>query len=270
MSYLIGMDEDLRNRFRRDFTRETINRNQTKYTGSTQTQTGALTPTVNDIEAAAPDKSVETLAPSVPSAPPIPETESPTSDTLNSLPLPNLAHPVAKPVKQRRRGRAKIVITSVTLCLLMAAGGGLAVYQYNNQSKLPTIPAAIATKAEMPILYPERLPDGYQIVKSSFNVTTSNVVAFYAEDKSGHRLNFTIQARPANFDFEKFYTQIISNATRFNTSIGEAAVGKANGHLLGSLATTQSWALVTGNNDSVGATNIQTALNSLKVVTLSK
>src|SRR5204863_4632702 len=106
----------------------------------------------------------------------------------------------------------------------------------NKEAAAPAVPNKIKTQATVPILYPEKLPAGYKVIQSSFNVSAGGIVAYYAEDNSGHRLNFTVQARPANFDFEAFYSQILTSATKFNTPLGEAAVGTANDHLLGSLA----------------------------------
>lgn len=245
-------DEDLRGRFRRDFTTEPIRSGQPpRETPSQITEVQPPTPAAPvPIQTSPP--SPNQPQPSLEPTPPIPQ--------IKLEPTDSYTRPI-KPVA--KKSRKKLTAALLIIALGAAAAGGLAYYQVNKPQ--PLVPLAIESKTSIPILYPDKLPPGFAVARSSFNITSGNVVAYYAEDSAGHRLNFTVQPRPTNFDFEKFYSQIISNSTRFNTSLGEAAIGKANGHLLGSLATTQSWVLVTGNSDKVSADQIQTALNSLKV-----
>jgi len=172
------------------------------------------------------------------------------------------AEPRTRKSKPRKRG--KTLVTGLAFMCLLAGAGGLAALQYHQSQ--PLVPPSVQTAATIPLLYPDKLPAGYQVVKSSFNISAGGIIAYYAQNQTGNKLNFTIQGRPANFDFEKFYSQIMLNSTRFNTPLGEAAVGTANGHLLGSLATPKSWVLVSGNTDKVSAESIQTALSNLEVI----
>jgi hypothetical protein len=225
-------DDNLRGRYRRDFTREPI---------------GGSVP-----------------AP----APPSPQSLAQPQPTQSGLHLPpSLADIKAVPKKhhraKKRRGFKKVLLTLLILVLL----GGLASgYLYiKRQPAAEVVPPKVKQQASVPILYPSKLPPGYKVVQSSFNTSAGGIVAYYAEDGSGHRLNFTVQARPANFDFEAFYSRILTNATKFNTPLGEAAVGTANDHLLGSLATTKSWVIVSGNSKAVTADQIQTSLSGIEI-----
>jgi hypothetical protein len=237
-------DEEIRGRFRRDFTNEQISQDR-KSLNRPQAEAVPAKPTEVVSDAVEPTK-----------------IEEPAIDDAG---LPPINFTVEQKMRQPRpiKHRRKILPVIIVFLLLAAAGGGLAYHEYGQQ-KPPVIPQSVKTQAKIPILYPKTLPTGYQVVQSSFNVSAGNIVAYYAEDVAGDHLNFTIQARPANFDFEKFYSQSLSNTTRFTTSLGEGVVGTANGHLLGSLATTKSWVIVTGNNDKVTADKIQTALSNIQ------
>lgn len=235
-------EEDLRGRFRRDFTAEPI---------PSRPASAPIRP-LNQTASQAPS------APVAQAAPPVAATSLPQLD-LPPAPSSN------RPIKSSRRQSGKRITVVFTVILLCLAASGLAVYQ--SKKSQPAVPVAIQSKSQIPVLYPSKLPAGFALAKSSFNIAAGNIVAYYAANQSGQHLNFTVQPRPANFDFEKFYSQIISNSTRFNTTLGEAAVGKANGHLLGSLATTNSWVIVTGNSKSVSAADIQFAISNLKAAT---
>jgi hypothetical protein len=232
-------NENLRGRYRRDFTREPIG-------GSSPTQ-----------PAHQPQSTV----------PPQPEPAQPAANLPPALsdikPAQAKRH---RKAKKRRGGFKKALLLLLVLILLagLAAGGYL--YIKKRQPAAVAVPPKVKQQAGVPILYPAKLPLGYKVVQSSFNTSAGGIVAYYAEDNSGHRLNFTVQARPANFDFETFYSRILTNATKFSTPLGEAAVGTANDHLLGSLATTKSWVIVSGNSKAVGADQIQTALSNIQVL----
>lgn len=254
------MDQDLRGRFRRDFTLEQIGN-----PGQSPVRPAPIT----DLRprpaspAATPTPVNQTPIQAQPAVP------QPAAVAYEAAPITPQLDPVESPHRRSKsKNKAKRAIVLIVALLLIGGSGGLAFYQYS-KGKQPTIPELVRSKTEIPVLYPAKLPVGYKVVQSSFNITSGNVVAYYAEDGFGHRLNFTVQPRPANFDFEKFYTQIISNSTRFSTPVGEGVVGRANGHLLGSLATSRSWAIVTGNNVGVGADKIQTALAGLELINQS-
>jgi hypothetical protein len=171
-----------------------------------------------------------------------------------------------RPVKKRRSPFKKLILFCLAMALLAALAAGGFRYMKATKPNAQTVPEKVKQQISVPILYPGKLPAGYKVIQSSFNATNAGVVAYYAEDNAGHRLNFTVQARPTNFDFEAFYSRILTNATKFSTPLGEAAVGTANDHLLGSLATTKSWVIVSGNSKAVGADKIQTALSGMQKI----
>lgn len=234
-------DEDLRGRFRRDFTQEPI-------------RTGSPRPPK-------PQKSAAVPAPQQPQSKLAQSTEE---DTLASIkPLPQ-AVSMPKTKRSRRRGRGifkKLFIFLLVLVFLTAAG----YFGYLYKQKQTIVPANIKKEASIPILYPNKLPAGYKIDKNSFSVTQGNLITYYAADTNNNKMVFTVQAKPSNFDFAKFYAQGLTNTNKFTTPLGEGVIGKASGRLVGSLTTGNTWVLISSNSNSVTADKIQYALQNLKV-----
>jgi len=232
-------DENLRQRFRRDFTKEPININQPKASQGQMSEVKAAAPTIQPAE----------------------------SDDFDTLPELNIVNSPPRPLPRAKRNFKKPLL--IFLCLTLVSGGVTAgiIGLRAHQKPKEIVPLTVKSQISIPLLYPDKLPPGFSVVDSSFNVTNAgSVVAYYATDSQGNHLNFTVQARPANFDFNAFYTKILSNTTRFTTPLGEAAIGTGQGHLLGSLATSKSWVIITGNNKNVTADKIQTALSGLRVI----
>lgn len=217
-------DEDLRGRFRRDYTKELI---------------GQTRPPKKAPVAHTPKNHLDNIA-------------AITSDDLNSRPR--------KVKKHKNRFKLLKLFLILTLIGILCTAG----YYYYAQAQV--VPKNIQDQAEIPILYPTKLPEGYSIAKNSFSVTNGNIISYYAESQGSNRLLFTVQTRPSNFDFEQFYAKSLTNRTKFSTPLGEAAAGTAGDRLLGSLATERSWILITTNNPSITIENIVIALRSLKQI----
>lgn len=214
-------DEELRNRYRRNYSTEPIITAKPK--------------------PAAPVAAAPTQTTAVPPLAPVSHS--------------TIRHQSARP----KRGKRRLLIVFFIL-VLIAAGAGAYLYQ----KSLVVVPANIVAQSDIPILYPSKLPAGYKINKTSFKVSNGNIISYYATNKTSSRLVFTVQARPPNFDYEKFYSSSMTDVTKIATPLGEGAVGTAGGRLLGSLATTKSWILITTSDKSGGSDKIQIALSSLK------
>src|SRR4051812_15705649 len=112
-------DEDLRGRFRRDYTKEVINQTHQ------------------------------------PKAAPAPK-EASSHDSEFSLPLPQISETAEKrqPKTRRRINMKKLFLFLFILCLLI--GGAYGGYRYwTSRVKIP-IPASIRSSAEFPLLYPSK------------------------------------------------------------------------------------------------------------------
>lgn len=155
--------------------------------------------------------------------------------------------------------KRKIIIVIVALVL---AGAG-SYWFFAIRSNEP-IPANVRSKVSFPLLYPSKLPQGFSIDQKSFSVQ-SGVVLYSANNPTGDKVAFSVQPRPATFAFDTFYKQGLNGASTFDTPLGQAAVGQANGQPIGSLATDQSWLLISSVSKKVGSSALRQILQSVKL-----
>lgn len=227
-------DEDLRGRFRRDFTKEVIEQ---------KPKPQPAAETKNDKQA---------------------PVEADSKDSGFPLPLPQIT-PTAEKRRAKTRRRISFKKVAYTLILLALITGGVygGYWYWSSKITLP-IPSSIRSSAEFPLLYPSQLPAGYKINEGSFS-TANGVIIFNAADSSSNKIAFTIQKKPSNFNFDAFYKQNLADSTIFTTSLGQAAIGTANKQLLGSITTEQSWLLVTSTSKNVKTSDLKLILLNIKI-----
>jgi hypothetical protein len=227
-------DDDLRGRFRRDFTREPIK--------------------------SGPSRPIPEVSPPIPAANPE-AAPAPTIEMPKFEPSETVAKNKRRTQKKRRSKKKFFVLIFILLILAGGAGGAYKYYYLK-----PSVPKNIVAQTTIPILYPQKLPNGYSISQQSFNITSGNIITYFAANQTGDRIVFSLQARPANFDYATFYSKGLTDSTIFNTSLGQAAVGTTDGHLLGSLATEQTWIIVSSTSKNIHSSDIRLILENLKEV----
>lgn len=178
----------------------------------------------------------------------------PTQQPIQRQPPP--VHHV-KPRKPKKKLK-KFVISAIILLIL--AGGGL--YAYPKYVSANPFSADIQTNAGFSLLYPQKLPAGYTIDKTSIKL--SNGVVIYAATKGDLRIVFTLQKVPDSFDFATFYKQELSNSQQYDTPYGQAVIGKNNDRFLGSLTSGSSWLLLSDNNPSITIDDLSLVMTHLK------
>lgn len=146
---------------------------------------------------------------------------------------------------------------SVVLALALGAGAF-----YISRSSSNPFPHSIQAGASFPLYYPSELPTGWSIDKASFYAGT-RVVGYLLRGPSGN-LNVTVQAKPGGFDFNTFYTKTLTDTFQFLTTEGQGVIGKADDHLVGSLAASDSWILITPSSNNVSQDEIQFVINHLQ------
>jgi hypothetical protein len=128
----------------------------------------------------------------------------------------------------------------------------------------PFFPIAITETATSYTLFePRQLPTGYTVDKESFS-RAANVLTFTAVNSEKQHINFSIQSRPPNYDYNSFYSAVLKDTFKFTTSEGEAAIGKAQGLTVGSLLTASTWVIVSSSTKSVTTNDIQQVLSHLE------
>lgn len=175
--------------------------------------------------------------------------------TVNETPSKQRRHKASKP-----RLWPKAIVFIVILAALASAG----VYAYPRYIKSSPFPAAIRDDVDgsVRLLYPTKLPEGYQIDKTSFNY--ANGILIYAATNNDKRIVFTLQKTPDNFDFTSFYKQQLSGTQQYQTTYGQATVGKNDKRYLGSLPAGDTWLILSTNSTKVNINDLAVALQNLK------
>lgn len=119
-----------------------------------------------------------------------------------------------------------------------------------------------AAKAGFNLYYPAALPKGLSVRPESA-IIGDPVVTFNIYNKSGNPLPVTEQARPAGFDFAKFYKHNFQVNQQFTTPVGEAAVGKLQGINVCSLVTTTTWIMISAQ-DAAGTNHLPALCKAFK------
>jgi len=176
---------------------------------------------------------------------------------------PMAHHVEPAPARRHTRQKKHPVLKTITILIILAglAVGGFFGYQkYRVQNPFPE---DIRSQSKLDLLYPVKLPDGYTINNQDMNLS-NGILIYDATNKSGNRLVFTIQATPANFNFDSFYKQQLTNRQPVNTDFGNAVIGKNSGRSLGSLVDDDTWLLLSTNTPNVTIQDMSLVLNHLK------
>jgi hypothetical protein len=149
-----------------------------------------------------------------------------------------------------------IVTASAIVLALLAAAIWYVVIRETNPFP-PTIRPAGYT-----LFYPQTLPAGFYVDKASFE-QTSTVTTYTVIYDSSKKLIFSIQAKPAGFDFDGLH----QDAKKLKSSIGQAYAGAIDGRTVVSIPTDDSWLLV-GVPSDIKTSTLETVLSNLQVVRL--
>lgn len=161
--------------------------------------------------------------------------------------------PLAKP------GRRKLYMA----LLVFIVAGSLGTTYYLTQMRNSPIPASVQSAVSLPLYYPAKLPEGFGLDVNSYSVS-GEIVSFHAVNKQNHKLIFNIQPRPPTFDFPAFYQKGLSGTEQFTTPVGQAAIGKAQTKLIGSLVTETSWIIISSDSDEINSDDLRLTLNNLR------
>jgi hypothetical protein len=145
--------------------------------------------------------------------------------------------------------------------LIVAAAGGV---YYEFFALRDPIPQNIRSQVNFSLYYPKSLPSGWSIDKSSYYADANDKVVGYRILAPVGPVSLSIQPIPQNFSFNSFYTKRLSDTIQFLTPLGQGAVGKTSGQLVGSLETPSAWVLVSTGSNGVAQTDIQFILNHLQ------
>ena len=232
LSYFVGMDEDLRNRFRRtDYTRRS--QPMPRRPKPVPTTVVELTSTQP-----APEKPLEVSSPPPAPPPPAPPTKPP------KAPKP----PKQKRAKRSKRPVALIITVIVVIAVLLAAGliGWFVVrprYEQKKENQATASAAATIPGITIPIYYPSNLPPGYNF-NNDTKVIKNDVYYYSINDPQGSTYHVTVQPIPAAFNFTAFTSKFL-NPNQYTTNVGSVVAGQVGARFYASIQTTSNtWILI--------------------------
>lgn len=202
--------------------------------------------------------------PHAPSPRPHHQSQAPRPPEPQVQPEPIQRHIEATPAQRQhyKKSKQRIWRKVVIFAAIIAALAGAGVYAYPKYFGPNPFPSNIQQNASLSLLYPAKLPVGYQVDKTSFNL--DNGILIYSAANGDKKMVFTLQKTPSNFDFTSFYKQQLSGTQQFQTTYGQATIGKNNGHYLGSLPAGDTWVLLSTNSPAVSIDDMSVALQNLK------
>lgn len=153
------------------------------------------------------------------------------------------------------------IIGAIAAVLVAALAAGYVFFGANDKGATSSIPQSIRQESQIPLYYPATLPEGWSVNPATFR-QDGQIVLFVVATPSGD-INVTQQARPNNFNFEKFHREVLQQGTIVLASIGEGAVGAADSKLIGSLLTDKTWILLTPSTDDISKGQLVRLMNTL-------
>lgn len=180
------------------------------------------------------------------------------AESVNS-PEPPYREPSEIVTSQPKKSKKILVIISL---LLILGAAGLTWVLMNKNSDDPT-PPAVKSSVSLPIYYPTKLPNGFVVESNSYQ-SNGEVLTYNAVAADGTKIIFSIQPRPATFDFQTFYQKGLVGTEQFTTPAGQAAIGRAQNKLLGNLVTDASWVIVSSSSPSIKSTDLRLILENIR------
>lgn len=148
-----------------------------------------------------------------------------------------------------RKAKWVLIIAGVSLLVLAS------IFFVKSSSQKSPVPNPYKNALGFSTPYPTKLPEGFSVNPSSFNSTNS--VLIYSIDTGNQPISVSVQRKPESFDFDSFYSKGLQGTQKFTTDIGEAAVGKAEGKIIGSLLAGDSWAILTSTSSTLTQIQLQ-------------
>jgi hypothetical protein len=156
-------------------------------------------------------------------------------------------------------------VVGTTLFVLLAIGGG-ALWQRQHTAKKPLIDKAITATLGYPAYYPSKLPANYSVEPVTVQDETK-LLAVSIKSPKNELIYITQQQKPANFDFDFFYTKTLLITRELDTSIGKVRIGSAKGRpnqLTASIVAEPTW-IVVSYPSSIPQNDMNTIFNSLRL-----
>ena len=230
------MDEELRGRYRRDFTREAIRER----------------PSVRPAESIASPKADGHEAKETTNISPV---------HLEEFDDANIPRRHRK-VRTKRKNHWRLLALLVVLIIIGASGGLLFKRWHTKSNTSHHFPNSIVqSQSAMQLYYPVNLPVGY-IVNNDFK-SSPNLVTYSVTDKGSDKFVLSIQPLPSTFNYDLFKQKLL-NPDEFNTSTGSALVGSAGPSLIAIVRTNENVLVIINALNTDTKSQLEVVVRSLQ------
>ena len=126
------------------------------------------------------------------------------------------------------------------------------------------LPADIRQEAGFTLYYPAHVPTGFRFDEAKYDPSAKVVTYDYA-NADGNKIYFSLQPKPANFDFNDFNKKQLSGAHQIDTPVGTATIGILQPETVSSVVTNKTWILISAG-EKVSLDQLEQASKSLTAV----
>ena len=138
--------------------------------------------------------------------------------------------------------RLRILLgVAAVICAAIAATAILVVSLHKSQHD--PLPANIKQEASFPLYYPTKVPNGFHFDQAAYDSSTK-VITYDYSTVNGNKIFFSLQPKPAHFNFDDFNNKQITGASQVTTPLGTATVGVLQKQTVSSIVTKDTWILI--------------------------
>jgi len=165
----------------------------------------------------------------------------------------------------RRRSKLKKWVLLPPVVLILLVGTGFLASKSVMNFVIPASPFSkeLGEFIPYPLLYPSKLPDGFEIDKTSVNKGPNDVVIYSIKNSNGNYINISLQPEPATLNIEAL-TGTLANIRTVKLPAGTTYIGTTEDDLITSYTLTGTvWIIARMPKDTISDNGMETMLGSL-------
>jgi hypothetical protein len=169
-----------------------------------------------------------------------------------------------KPPRELRIKIPRFSLKLVIICVVVICVVGGGIFFALNRSGHDPLPYTVKQQAHFQLYYPTFVPDGFRFDEAAYDPSTK-VVTYDYSTINGNRIYFSLQPKPAGFNFDKFNKKQLTGTSQVATPLGTATVGVLQEQTVSSIVTDKTWIIIS-SGEKVSLDQLQQVSKSLKPV----
>jgi hypothetical protein len=126
--------------------------------------------------------------------------------------------------------------------VVVAVITGAVIFVVRNSQHDP-LPADVKQEANFALYYPKEVPSGFHFDQAKYDAST-RVVTYDYTTSDGNKLYFSLQPKPAKFNFDNFNKKQLAGAHQTETPVGTATIGILQQETVSSVVTDKTWIII--------------------------